>query len=257
VCYKHGWAVREAGNIEARLAEGAKKWGQVEHICASVPVKDYGLSLEALRKKVRKVLKCRGVLGGTMMFHGSRYRPLDVWKEGVFLCRGWYWSPHFHVLGFIVGGYSKCRNCPRRWNCLKGCGGFYDRTYQQFLKDGYYVKVFGKRKTVFGTAWYQLNHASVKKGVERFHVNTWFGVMSYRNAKIVVEDKKELCPICQHGLIEIRYCGSKHFILDGDDPEYVRESFEDYREGDNVVCWLERKRKGQAVPWTDLEIKSR
>lgn len=63
VCFKHGWAKREAGRIEARLVEASKTWGQIEHICASVPPRDYGLSLEALRKKVTKLLKRRGVIG--------------------------------------------------------------------------------------------------------------------------------------------------------------------------------------------------
>ena len=34
--------------------------------------------------------------------------------------------------------------------------------WQDFLEDGYYVKVLGERKTIFGTAWYQLNHASLR-----------------------------------------------------------------------------------------------
>ena len=150
----------------------------------------------------------------------------------------WYWSPHFHVLGFILGGYGRCRCCERKWNCLKGCGGFDDKSYQLFLKDGYYVKVLGKRKTVFGTAWYQLNHASVKKNVKRFHVSTWFGVCSYRKLKVTVEKRKELCPICRHDLIDIRYFGSKHIasVLE-------RDSLEDYEE-DGRVVWVERvKRK--------------
>jgi hypothetical protein len=31
-CYKKGWAVREAGRIEARLKEAAKRFGQIEHV---------------------------------------------------------------------------------------------------------------------------------------------------------------------------------------------------------------------------------
>jgi len=58
VCYKHGWAVREAKRIEARLSECSKRFGQVEHIIVSVPQRDYGLSLEALRHKVvQKIMK--------------------------------------------------------------------------------------------------------------------------------------------------------------------------------------------------------
>ena len=67
----------------------------------------------------------------------------------------------------------------------------------------------GKRKTVMGTAWYQLNHASVKKGVVRFHVATWFGNCSYRKLKVTAEMRKSVCPICQHDLVKMRYHGSK------------------------------------------------
>ena len=224
VCYKYGWAVRGARKIEVRLAEASKRFGLVEHIVVSVPPKDYGLTFDALRKKVGKVLAVRGVVGGNIIFHGLRYN----------LRKSWYWSPHFHVLGFVLGGYSRCRNCKRKWNCLVGCGGFDDRSYQNFLKDGYYVKVLGKRKTVFGTAWYQLNHASVKKNVKRFHVATWFGVCSYRKLKVTAEKRKDLCPICRHDLINIRYFGSKSIACV---PE--RDSFEDYVE-DGRIVWVER-----------------
>jgi hypothetical protein len=54
---------------------------------------------------------------------------------------------------------------------------------QNFLKDGYVVKVLGKRKTVFGTAWYQLHHATIRLGIKRFQSVTWFGNMGYRKLR--------------------------------------------------------------------------
>jgi hypothetical protein len=53
------------------------------------------------------------------------------------------------------------------------------------------------------TAWYQLNHASYDKTKKRFHIATWFGVCSYRKLKVTPEKRKELCPICQHELVDI------------------------------------------------------
>jgi len=199
ICFKMGWAVREAQSVEVRLFEASKRFGLVEHIVCSVPSKDYGLDYEALRKKAVKVLSKRGVAGGCLIFHGFRFDK-QKWV--------WYWSPHFHVLGFIFGGYARCRNCNRKSNCLKGCGGFDDRNYHEgYLKDGWVVKVLDKRKTVGGTAWYQLNHSSVKIGVKRFHVATWFGICSYRKLKVTTEYKKSVCPICQHDLVKVRYHG--------------------------------------------------
>jgi len=200
VCSKYGWAPREAHKIEVRLAEASKRFGLAEHIVATVPPKYYGLSHEALRIKVREILYARGVVGGVMIFHGFRYN----------LRKYWYWSPHFHVLGFIMGGYGKCRGCKK---CVKGCGGFVDRNYRCYEKDGCIVRVLGKRKTVGGTAWYQLNHSAVKVGVVRFHVATWFGVCSYRKLKVTVEAKKRLCPICKHTLVKLFYSGSNPDIL--------------------------------------------
>ena len=100
----------------------------------------------------------------------------------------------FHCLGFVRGGYSRCLSCPNgdfpSLGVCGGCDGFEavtrrlnlgytDAKGRRHEGDGYLVKVLGERKTVGGTAWYQLNHASVKVGVERFHVATWWGVVSY------------------------------------------------------------------------------
>ena len=118
------------------------------------------------------------------------------------------------------------------------CGGFEARTRRLFEKDGYIVKVLDKRKTIFGTAWYQLNHASVKIGVKRFHVSTWFGVASYRKLKVVPEKREVVCPICQHDLIVLRYFGDKYFETDRCSTNFVRDSFEDMYENGRCV-WFE------------------
>ena len=46
--------------------------------------------------------------------------------------------------------------------------------------------------------------------------------------------RKEVCPICQHDLVEIRYFGSKRLSLDKE-----RDSFDDYEE-DGRVVFVER-----------------
>lgn len=183
-----------------------------------------------LRAKILGVLKARGIVGGVLIFHGFRYN-----KH-----KRWYWSPHFHVLGFILGGY-RCRSCTKQ--CFKGCGEFEDRKYRCYEKDCCIVRVLGKRKTVGGTAWYQLNHASVKVGVVRFHVATWFGVCSYRKLKVTTEYKKNVCPICHHELVRLMYIGWKRFVLDRNAPEYTRDSFEDLMENGRIA-WVEHPVKG-------------
>jgi len=201
VCFKRGWAVREGRRIEARLVEASKRFGKVEHIVASVPVCDYSLNFESLRRKVVDILFVRGVVGGVLIFHRDRF------SRG----KGWFVSPHFHVLGFVLGGYP-CRGCKKLCSA-HNCDGFEGRTRREFVKDGFIVKVLGERTTVGGTAWYQLNHSSYRVGVERSNVATWFGCCSYRKLKVTVELKRAVCPICQHDLEELRYSGDKPDIL--------------------------------------------
>ena len=222
-CYKYGFAVREAGHIEARLKEASKRFGLPEHIVDSVPEADYGLSLEELRRKTATILKARGIIGGVTIFHAFRYRNPKVARQ-TGLPVGWYWSPHFHILGFFGGeGYGKCRKCkfnPARFGssekCM-GCGGFEGLTRKLYEKEGgragsgHIVKVLGERKTIGGSAWYQLNHASVRrKNGRTSHVATWFGVCSYRKLKLINGADvgiKHKCPICGKDLVRLRYLG--------------------------------------------------
>jgi hypothetical protein len=231
VCFKSGWAVREAGRIEARLKEASKRFGLAEHIVASPPVRDYGLKFKCLRNKVVKVLAVRGVIGGVLIFHGFRY---DVRRH-------WYWSPHFPVLGFILGGYG-CRGCKRGGLDCRGCGGYEGRTRREFEKDGHIVKVLGKRKTVFGTAWYQLNHLTIRTNVKRPHACTWFGVCSYRRLKVRVEKRKSLCPICGEELVKLHYLGVRRIVKERGSPDYVGSFVDDLVDENGSPNWVEAPR---------------
>ena len=213
ICFKYGWAVREAGKIELRLEEVSKRFGVVEHIVVSVPAKDYGLTYKCLRRKVIKILYGCGIVGGVMIFHGFRYN----------VRKNWFWSIHFHVLGFILGGYSRCRHC-KGGDCY-ACDGHEGKFYRAYRSDGYskgyIVKVMGERKksyvsdkpNVFGTAWYQLNHATIDVTKKRFHVATWFGVCSYRKLKVTVKRRRGFCPICESDLEWVRFNGNR-FVMD-------------------------------------------
>jgi hypothetical protein len=253
VCFKRGWAVREASAIEFRFKEASKSFGFPEHFTISIPEIDYGLSLPKLKAKVLEVLKKRGVLGGVLIFHAQRYcnRYESIIKNKPF---GWYFSPHWHVLGFIDGGYH-CRNCSNflgngcikdRVTCLK-CNGFEGRTRRFYDEEGgregagYIVKVMGARKTIFGTAWYQLNHATFVRGSKRSVVTTWFGNVSYRKLKLKKDDriKRDVCPICQHELEELVYVGGGVPVgLSGFDCYDVREWEEPFLDYNGLPNWI-------------------
>jgi len=147
----------------------------------------------------------------------------------------------------FLGGYSRCRHCERKWNCLAGCGGFDDRNYQNFLKDSWLVKVLGERESVYHTAWYQLHHSSIKKGVKRFRVATWFGVCSYRKLKVTVEYRKSVCPICRHDLAEHVYFGNNRDVLAVFRSDRgscrKRDFYADYEEDGRAVWFVKVKRE--------------
>jgi hypothetical protein len=237
ICFKRGWAVREAGNIESRIKEAEKRFGKAEHIVVSVPQKDYGLSFEALQSKAVKVMAARNILGGCKIFHAFRYHRANETYVGE--PAGWFWSPHFHVLGFIDGGYSRCRHCQKSTlDCLT-CDGYEGRTRRCYEKDGYIVKVLGSRKSIFGTAWYQLNHASIKRGVTRFHVASWWGICSYRKLKLKKDDRiqRNKCPICGMDLVRLRYMGFDFAKIMSE--FWIREFEDDAFDSSGNPLWVE------------------
>jgi len=214
-CYEKGWAIREAKNVDFRLEQVSKQFGQIEHAIVALPPKYWSLSYEDLRKKCLEVLRSRGIIGGAVVWHAFRYANAEESRvAGVSF--GWRFSPHFHVLGFIQGGY-KCRGC---FTCRRGCGGFVDKNYRLNEVDGCYVKVKGKRKSVFGSAWYLLHHSSIRTDKRRFRVVTWWGVASYRRLKISKELRAEYdekhrkkCPICGSALVRHEYCGRDSRVI--------------------------------------------
>jgi hypothetical protein len=209
VCYL-AWAKREAERAEPRLKEASKRYGQIEHVSISPPQSDWGLSVEALRKKTAKALAVRGLIGGVLIFHPFRYhssREARI-KGGVM---GWFFSPHFHYLGFVLGGYGRCRQCKdkkcRGYGNFNLCDGYDARTRRENEKDGFVCKVLGARKTIFGTLWYQANHAGYDSSKKHSRITTWFGVCSYRKLKVTVERRRSICPICLEDLVKLRWCG--------------------------------------------------
>jgi len=210
VCFIHGWAPREARSIAGRFVEGDRRgFGQVEHVMVSLPVGDRDLPESVLREKCRKALFDRGVIGGCLIFHGFRED-----KSRHVLA----WSLHYHALVYIEGGY-KCRDCKK--SCVKGCGGFVDRSYRCFEKDGCIVRVLGKRKTVVGTSFYQLHHATIRVGIKRFQSVTWFGCCSYRKFKSERLKTENLCPVCSGEMVKSFYVGKRFIVKDVGSPDYV------------------------------------
>ena len=99
--------------------------------------------------------------------------------------------------------------------------------------------MLGERKTVGGTAWYQLNHSTIRVGVKRPHACTWYGVCSYRKLKVTVEKHKDLCPICQEELVKLYHFGNMHIVKDRDSSDYVGCFYDDLVASDGSMNWVE------------------
>ena len=228
VCFIRGWSTRQARSIGGRFVEADKRgFSGVEHIMMSFSVADRDLPDSVLREKCRKALSDRGVIGGCMIFHGFR----EDRSRGVLA-----WSVHYHVLGYIKGGYS-CRDCKK--SCFKGCGGFVDRSYRCFERDGCIVKVLGQRKTVVGTAWYQLNHATIRVGIRRFQSVTWFGVCGYRKFKSEKLKAENLCPACNDEMVRCHHVGDRHIVKDIGSADYVPLFVDDEFDGSGAPNYVE------------------
>jgi hypothetical protein len=248
VCYE-SWGGREAHKIEGRLLEASKQFGLVEHFSASVPPERCSLGFVAVRKYILEALRVRGIFGGCMIFHGFRWN-----KERKF----WFWSPHFHVLAFLKGGYARCRacldkKCVGRNKQFLNCDGFEAVTRRCFERDGVIVKVaedrFGVkavRKSVFDTAQYQLSHASIRTDAKRASVVFWFGVVSYRRFRFKVEKRKVLCPICESELVRVRFVGvvglmdfnHQCFVRNRSSPLFKREFLFDLVDAKGCPLWV-------------------
>lgn len=214
VCHVFGWAVREASKIQQRFA-GANGALKPEHIVVSPPPRDYGLSVRALHHKAVAMARARGVVGGVVIYHQERYNRR----------RYWYLSPHFHFIAFLGESYNRCRRCEKlpfaNKGACAGCSGFEGLTRKLNEKDGWIVKVamdeetglVEERKSVGGTAWYQLSHSTYRVAAKRHNVATWFGTCSYCKLKVKVEERKRVCPLCHGDLVEAEYCGHDEKVL--------------------------------------------
>ena len=220
ICFARGWSVRGARSIVGRLSEGVKRgFGEVEHIVVSPSIDDRDFPEYILREKCRNALFDRGVLGGCMIFHGYS----ESKEVGVLVFR-----PHYHVLGFVEGGFDRCRFCVHSREDCASCYGFKGREVRGFEKDGYLVKVLGKREksyydgkdNVFGTAFYQLNHATIRQGIKRFHVVTWFGCCGNRKFSGEKLMSEAVCPVCGEEMVRAVYMGSKHIAKNVGDVDY-------------------------------------
>jgi len=142
-------------------------------VILSVPKWDYGKEVNDLKQESHQILKDISCIGGAIIFHPFRFNKSK---------REFYYSPHFHVVGFgKIRGITK--DCNRR---------------------GWFIKSMGRRKSTFHTFHYLLSHCGIKKGS---HALTWFGDLSYCKLHVEIEPNSGVCPLCSQRLVPIYYDG--------------------------------------------------
>jgi len=171
-CYKK-WMARESNKSTRRIEKYEKLSGKkAKHIIISVPKWLYYKPKKELAKESYKILKDIGCIGGTTIFHPFRKKD-----------RTWFYSPHFHVIGF----------------------GWIEKTTENYYKNGWVVKNKGFRESTFATIYYQLSHAGIKK---HNHTLVWFGDLSYSKLKVEKEEfERNICPYCHAKLRHVEAYG--------------------------------------------------
>jgi len=173
-CYLK-WISRESNKATTRIEEYERQnpGKKPIHVFFSPPKWMQGYSVEKLREEVKLVLKKTKVDGGSIIFHPFRKYPKT---------RNWYYSPHFHFVGF----------------------GSYRNIATAFGWKRWYVGNKGFRKSVFQTYCYLLSHCGVKK---RNHTVTWVRGLSYSKLHVPKIESLTNCPACGRKFIEIYYDG--------------------------------------------------
>jgi hypothetical protein len=249
ICYD-AYAIREAGKAEQRLEKAEMRFsGKAEHyILSYAPNSPENRLLDSegdhkkYFKRVLECLKARGIVGGLVVFHGFRF-------DKVY--RHWFWSPHAHILGFRRGGYD-CRSCEKvGYACVavcEKCHGFEAVTRRCYERDKAIVKVAvdregesRERDSLFATVLYELRHSTIRDDAKRAHPCFWFGTVSYRKFKVIIEKRKPcVCPICGGELEWVVFVGRGHIETDVCSLEFKRNFITEMFDSDGEERFLKR-----------------
>jgi hypothetical protein len=212
ICFYRGWASRLARAFAGRVEEGVRRGlGKPDHLTVSVAIADRDLPASVLKKRCAAAAFDRGMDGFGMIYHACR---IDRFNRK--LVR----QPHAHLLGFIKGGFDRCRECVHSRGDCASCDGFKGKEVRGYAKDGYLVKVHDVRKTIVGTAKYILGHATAIVGIKRVSLVTYWGSMScrkYQSSSVPVEHN---CPACEEEMTRAVKVGKVHVVRDVGSPEY-------------------------------------
>lgn len=169
ICFV-SWSMKESHRASHRMRSfKPSKYRAPIHVVFSPPKGVYD-NIKELREMMYRLSKIVGLYGGMSVFHPYRCGTGE-----------WYWSPHFHTLGY----------------------GWIQGTKEVYQNEGWIVKNLGVRKDVVRVANYLLSHAGIRKGQ---HTVTWFGELGYAKLKVQSEqDEEKCCPFCKAPLVLLEW----------------------------------------------------
>lgn len=180
-CYLK-WIARQANVATKRIEKYSEKSGKKPiHLMLMVPKSQQFIPYDLLKKRMNEILKITQWIGGSVIFHPFKFYN-GSWS--------WYYSPHFHLVGF----------------------GSRFKIAEAFGKFGWYIKIGGERESVFQTFCYLLSKCGVKK---RVHSLRWVGDLSYSKLKVEKEPKITCCPVCGGKFVQVYYDGMHPIVSTG------------------------------------------
>ncbi len=218
ICFER-WASKEAHAIDERINRfKVSRTKRPIHVVVSPNDGDIqSLDYSKLRSRAYLLLEKIGCIGGSMIVHPFRFDR----------ARGWFFSPHFHAIGY----------------------GWIHGTKENFEETGWVIKNLGVRSSVYRTAQYQLSHAGVWMGKGKRTTITWFGALAYNRFSAPRERHSEKCPLCNGALRVLQSYSVKAVFGSGDPPDDIEEGTvsrtqwmqmfdgESPREGLTITSW--------------------
>lgn len=204
-----------------KTAEERSVYGKPIHLMISPSKKDSEdlksqEGYERQKKRMLRMAKNAGMDGGCIIFHpwrSDKETTPEIDEVGEFKIingefdiefiktymktfgkefNAWKTSPHWHIIGYAKDGIDG------------------EKVAKNYRKTRWVIKNLGVRKSVLSTAFYQLTHAGIHKGIKTV---TWFGMMAQGRGFVDTDGCKEpdyelpTCPICKQEMKNYVYVG--------------------------------------------------
>jgi hypothetical protein len=206
---------------------------EIRHLTVSIPKIDWLLPYNVKKKKAETSLFMAGAEGACQFYHPKRWSKTN---------KKWFYSPHFHFLAVVPGGWLNGQIVSIVNKGLRDKNGEFSKDKKGnslFEGSNYVIKNLPENRTKqseqIKTLMYQLSHAGVPFGHQ--HAVTWIGCLSYNQlsvpkiTKSKINEVKEHCPLCNSPLRPVAY-NNKTFLTDPITKTFILD-----KDGQKIPIW--------------------